>query len=83
MGSICVPPAASIAAPFRSRLSQGFGFTMLTEYPHKAVVGEVAHELARAFLGHRLNAPSTIREEADETARLRGFPEEIDALKSQ
>ena len=72
MDSIYVHTAASTAAPFRSRLSQGFGFTMLTEYPHKGLIDKVAHELAHAFLGHRLNAPSTIQGEADESARLWG-----------
>jgi len=55
----------------------------LRDMPYKAVVGEVAHELAHVFLEHRLYEPEDSQEQADATARQWGFQEEIDFLNAQ
>ena len=55
----------------------------LRDMPYKAVVGEVAHELAHVFLRHRLYDPEDVQKQADATASQWGFQEEIDCLTSQ
>jgi hypothetical protein len=55
----------------------------LRDMPYKAVVGEVAHELAHVFAGHDVKSDESCQEEADRLARDWGFGDEIDALKRE